>query len=84
MADEADLADEFQERFLQDSLQRQLSGQRLAPKSTGKCLYCEEPLAPTKRWCDSDCRDDWEREENARRRRLGISPVQMPAAESDD
>lgn len=31
------------------------------PKATGACLWCEDPLAdPTQRWCDSDCRDDYE------------------------
>lgn len=34
-------------------------------ESTGFCLNCGEALVigkePHPRWCDSDCRDDWER-----------------------
>lgn len=48
------------------------------PVATGLCLFCEHQLVDdetlaraetdglpdnTKRWCDSDCRDDWEREQ---------------------
>ncbi len=34
------------------------------PEATavGKCLYCDEVVDGTKRWCDGDCRDGWERE----------------------
>lgn len=33
---------------------------------TGACLFCAEPLAPPRRWCDADCRGDWEREQKSR------------------
>lgn len=32
---------------------------------TGFCLNCETQVPAGHRWCDADCRDDWER---ARRR----------------
>lgn len=79
MADEADLADEFQERFIADSLQRHRTEQSSVLKATGKCLFCEEPLEAGHRWCDTHCRDDWQREEDAKRRRLGKAPIEMPA-----
>ncbi len=84
MADEADIAEEFQAQFLQDSLDRQRNSKSSAPSATGKCLYCEEPLTPKTRWCDTDCRDDWQREEDSRRRRLGIAPVSMPLNNQED
>ena len=31
------------------------------PQATGACLSCEEPLAAPRRWCDADCRDDFEK-----------------------
>ena len=34
---------------------------------TGQCYWCGETLPPPRRWCDADCRDDWERD-HARRR----------------
>lgn len=30
--------------------------------STGYCLFCGEPLEAGRRWCDADCRDDWQKE----------------------
>lgn len=29
--------------------------------STGRCLYCCAPVAAEARFCDADCRDDFER-----------------------
>lgn len=36
--------------------------------SLGYCYYCGEALRPAKRFCDSDCRDDYERHEELQRR----------------
>lgn len=38
--------------------------------ATGYCLWCgpEVPLPDGKRWCDGDCRDDWQRDQNMKRR----------------
>lgn len=30
-------------------------------EATGYCLFCEEPLEDGRRWCDAECRDDWQR-----------------------
>lgn len=31
------------------------------PLATGNCHYCDAPVAEGRRWCDSECRDLWER-----------------------
>lgn len=31
------------------------------PKPCGYCYNCEEPVAEGMRWCDTDCRSDYER-----------------------
>lgn len=36
--------------------------------SLGYCYYCGEALRAGKRFCDSDCRDDYERQEKMRSR----------------
>lgn len=84
MADEVDLAGEFQEQFIADSLQRQLNAQVKIPRITGHCLNCEEKINKDSRWCDTDCRDDWQRNEDSRRRKIGIAPVVMPLDDSED
>lgn len=30
--------------------------------ATGCCWYCGKPTDSKRRWCDADCRDDWETE----------------------
>ncbi|MCX7083934.1 MAG: hypothetical protein NTY69_00145 [Methylococcales bacterium] len=30
--------------------------------ATGLCLFCDEPVDPGRRWCDAQCRDDWQSE----------------------
>ena len=39
-----------------------------AMPSLGYCYYCGEALRAGKRFCDADCRDDYERQENMRKR----------------
>lgn len=33
------------------------------PAATGECLNCGELLPAGLRWCDADCRNDYERQE---------------------
>lgn len=37
------------------------------PAAWGKCLYCDEPLMVGKRWCNAECRDDWQAEQGSPR-----------------
>ena len=34
--------------------------QTTSATATGYCLFCNEPVAPPRRWCNSLCRDDWQ------------------------
>jgi hypothetical protein len=31
----------------------------------GHCLYCDEDIAPGLKFCNRDCRDDWDQEQRA-------------------
>lgn len=68
MADEVDLAAEHMERELA-ALMASRKPQALQP--TGACLFCAEPLGGMLRFCGPDCRDGFDAEEKARRRRTG-------------
>jgi hypothetical protein len=58
MADIIDLA-QTQHEFLHDV---EISARKpTEPDATGFCLNCGEPLPAGHRWCNVDCRDDWER-----------------------
>ncbi|MDR1423478.1 MAG: hypothetical protein LBI92_02560 [Azoarcus sp.] len=59
----SDAVDQMQEREdRRDAAMRRVG--RIAPASpaaTGFCLNCAEPLLDGRRWCDAECRDNWER-----------------------
>lgn len=64
MADDADLAAAHNDVLMAALVKvRKPAG----PAPTGHCLWCEEPLNDTvQRWCDADCRNDYElAEQNA-------------------
>lgn len=65
MADEADNAMNTMETLDKAALYTSL---RDVPdvEATGECLYCGEVVMPPRRWCNAYCRDDWERENDAR------------------
>jgi hypothetical protein len=62
MADELDRA----EQAIETMLAIQINNARQPSESvvaTGFCLFCESPISELgRRWCNADCRDDWERE----------------------
>lgn len=58
MSDDIDKASELSELMDKVALQyRRAAG----PLATGFCLSCGEELKKGQRWCDADCRDDFER-----------------------
>ena len=62
--------DEVDRAQAQMEMMEQLIPRRVqdnAPCATGVCLWCGAPVAEGRRWCDADCRDDWEYD-HARRR----------------
>lgn len=76
--DEADLGNEQAERNLALALAK---ARELPPTAhaVGACLFCFEPLARGMRWCDADCRDDWEFEQRAAQDPRNIRPSEPSA-----
>ena len=33
-------------------------------EANGYCLFCDEPVEKERRWCNPQCRDDWQIENN--------------------
>lgn len=61
MSDVIDDANDRAERDLQLAIRAARCGNGLdMPEPTGWCLNCGEPTAPAHRWCDDECRDDWQ------------------------
>ena len=58
MADIIDQANEVAEIHLKAALsQRMLEG----PRAKGQCHNCGYPLLEPYRWCNDDCKEDWEK-----------------------
>lgn len=58
--DEADAANEHIERERAGLLARRKPS---APVASGVCLFCQCQVPRGMRWCDSNCRDDWAKEQ---------------------
>ena len=57
--DEVDIAERATEALMAARLAQVRERKDEAPH-TGHCLNCGEPLPAGRRWCDADCRDEWE------------------------
>ena len=64
MSDEIDIASVQEEAYRAAALNRR----HASLPSVGQCYACSEPVEGRLRFCDTDCRDDWEKDEAARRR----------------
>ena len=57
MADIIDLGNEAADTFLRAALStRKPTG----PEYNGHCYNCGDKVPYPRRWCDADCRDDWQ------------------------
>lgn len=67
MTDDADSSDAKIEAAILEGIRRVREGKALP--WTGECHYCEDAVPEPLRFCDADCRDDYERIEHSRRLR---------------
>jgi len=65
--DICDMAAE-REQFDRSMALRQHAGHLPDMPATGACHWCDALLPAGARFCDRDCMQDWEREQDARRR----------------
>jgi hypothetical protein len=65
----SDVADRADWRIAQD-IKAAMAHARRTPKleADGRCHYCDERVAHGALFCNTDCRDDYEKEQEAHRR----------------
>lgn len=66
MADEVDITTDREELNIANAIRA--ARQSKGPGAFGKCHWCSEPLAGSARWCDENCRDDWQRDFTMRKK----------------
>jgi hypothetical protein len=67
MPDVCDLADGLIDLTIECARSHLRAAPKL-PASNGKCMNCEAPIDPTLHFCSVECRDDFERIQDAKRR----------------
>lgn len=65
-ADQLDAASAEQERSLQESIQAARAKVPPTLPAKGFCYNCDEPLEDGHRFCDTHCRDDYEKIQRSR------------------
>ena len=66
MTDEADCSDEKIAAAIQNGIDR--ARKQTAMPYTGECYFCGSVVRKSMRFCDADCRDDWDAEQRAKQR----------------
>jgi hypothetical protein len=59
MADEIDRANEYMEVITDIAIKNAAAEAKVAPNLSGKCTWCGEDVPDTRRWCSTDCRDEF-------------------------
>lgn len=60
MADEADKAAKAEERAREAALTHRRDEGPIS--ACGTCHWCDAPVGPKQKFCDSDCEQDWSRD----------------------
>ena len=60
MADEVDIASDL-EQIRREAAIAFVVNKKPAAVANGQCQESGEPLVDGARWCDNNCRDDWQR-----------------------
>lgn len=70
MSDDIDRAQERDLQYQADcELERRYQAAKSGLAATGECLYCGEPVAGGRRFCDAECRDAWDHEQQLKHMR---------------
>lgn len=72
-SDESDRASALEEMERESALAKVRSSMGRSLKPVGRCYFCDDDgVASGKLFCDNECRDMWQREQDARRRNGGL------------
>ena len=59
--DDIDVANEYAQKIIDVAIANAHAHTEVEENTTGLCLWCEEPVKDTRRWCSVDCRNEHER-----------------------
>lgn len=72
-SDESDRASALEEMERESALAKVRSNMGRSLKPVGRCYFCDDDdVVAGTLFCDNECRDMWQREQDARRRNGGL------------
>lgn len=63
--DDADKTSEREDITIREAIRA--SKRPTGPVATGRCLWCDEVVGELVRWCEPECRENWEQEQRFKR-----------------
>ena len=61
MSDEADIANDYLQQMINTALTNAHNKAKIPFNTTGKCIWCEENIDDSRRWCSVDCRNEYQK-----------------------
>jgi hypothetical protein len=61
MSDEADIANDYLQQMINTALTNAHNKATTPSNTTGKCIWCEESIGDSRRWCSVDCRNEYQK-----------------------
>ena len=66
MSDDVDVANDHAQRMVDVAINNAHNKVNKPSNVTGKCLWCEKDLHDDRRWCSTECRDEFAKYANKR------------------
>lgn len=82
MADEVDKGNDRAQEMLDDALAK--CRKPTGPAPCGFCYYCNEKVPTGARFCDAECRDDWEYEQRRFAQYVAPEPEDVGLEDTSD
>ena len=59
--DDADKATEYLETFTNYAIEESKAKAKTPINTSGECTWCGNPVSDTRRWCSTECRNEFEK-----------------------
>jgi hypothetical protein len=61
MSDDADVANDLMQHMIDMGVKNAHDKIKKPSNQTGKCIWCESPVKDDRRWCSTECRNEFEK-----------------------
>lgn len=61
MNDEVDIANDLVQHMIDMGVTNAKTKAKITPNTSGKCIWCEDPVKDERRWCSIECRNEYQK-----------------------